>query len=365
MNRIFQLEPYIGQEEIENVAQAIQGKWITEGPFSEKFLDDILRFTGAKYGVLANNGTLALFLGLLALGIGEGDEVIVPDFSFIASATSVVFAGGTPVFADIDSKNLNIDPSKIEELITPKTKAIMPVHVYGQSANMGEILRIAQKYNLLVIEDAAQGFGVFFNESHVGTIGDVGCISFFADKTITTGEGAVILTNNEDIFMKLKYLRNQGRPNSGTFVHPYLGMNFRMTDLQSAVGVAQIKKFNEIKNIKQKNLDLYTNLLAECNEVRFVEQASYSNLIPFRANIFTERVEDLIDYLERNNIQTRRFFYPLHMQPCLEGKSWHGITKNAESAYKRGISLPIYCGLPAESISYVCNKIVEFFSRED
>ncbi|MBS3101271.1 DegT/DnrJ/EryC1/StrS family aminotransferase, partial [Candidatus Woesearchaeota archaeon] len=259
--KVPQLEPYFDEDELNNLKKVIETRWITEGPFSEEFLEDIKKFTKARYAVLASNGTLALYLSLAALGIKESDEVILPDFTFSASASPVIFRGAVPKFVDVFDDDLNIDTGKIEQAITPKTKAIMPVHIYGRSCDMGKIMEIAGRHSIKVLEDAAQGFGVYCRGNHVGAIGDLGIISFFADKTITTGEGAVVLTNNEELYSRLKLLRNQGRPHSGTFVHPGLGMNFRMTDLQCAVGVAQIKKFKKIEKVKLEHYELYRRLL--------------------------------------------------------------------------------------------------------
>jgi len=360
-----QLIPYVDAEELINLGEVIKNKWITEGPFSEKFLQLIRDFTGAKYAVLANNGTLALFLGLMAIGIKEDDEIIVPDFTFISSGTSVVFAGAKPVFVDVDETSLNIDCSKIEDAITEKTKAIMPVHLYGQSADMDPILKITNKYNLKVIEDAAQGYGVFYKGKHVGAIGDVGIISFFADKTVTTGEGAVILTNNEKIYEKLRYLRNQGRLHSGTFQHAHLGMNFRMTDIQSALGVAQLKKFDKIKKIKINNYNLYKELLKDVDEIEFIKKMEFSNFVPFRANIKIPNLKGLIEFLERNRIQTRGFFYPLHRQPCLKYLGYKEEEFPVSNKLNNiGISLPVFCNLTKEQIHYVCDKIKEFHGKK-
>lgn len=362
--KVLQLEPFVGKEELQNLKQVIKNKWLTEGPFSKEFLDLIKEFTGSKYGVLTNNGTIALYLGLRALGIQEGDEVIVPDFTFNASGSSVVFTGARPVFIDVDENNLSIDVSQIEGKITSKTKAIMPVHIYGQSANLDPILEIAQQYSLKTIEDAAQGYGVFYKGKHVGTIGDVGIISFFADKTITTGEGGIILTNNAVIYENLRYLRNQGRLDSGTFIHPQLGMNFRVTDLQCAVGVAQLKKFKGIEAIKLSNYNSYKELLKGLEEVVFVDEVDYSNIVPFRAPIKANKLKDLIVYLEKNAIQTRGFFYPLHRQPCF---SYLGYQPNdfpiSNKLNATGLCLPVHCSLKKNDIVYVCDKIKSFYFK--
>lgn len=363
--KVPQLVPYVGKEELENLKKTINRRWLTEGAFSQEFLEIIKTFTKAKYGVLANNGTLALFLGLLSLDVGKGDEVIVPDFTFNASASPVTFTGAKPVFVDIKEGDLNIDVNKIEEAITEKTKAIMPVHIYGQAADMDSIMKLALKHHLMVIEDAAEAYGVFYKGKHSGTIGDVGIISFFADKTVTCGEGAVILTNDEELYNRLRYLRNQGRITSGSFIHPQLGMNFRMTDLQCAVGVAQLKKFREIERRKTEYYRLYLSLLSDLEEVSFVEEVSHSNFIPLRVPIRVKSLDKLTEHLESNGIQTRGFFYPLHRQPCFH---YLGYEENAfpitNKVYSDGLCLPIFPGLRKEQIEYVCQKIREFYKGE-
>lgn len=359
--KIFQMEPFVGEEELVYLEEVIKNKWVTEGPFSERFLERVKSFTGAKYATLANNGTLALFISLLALGIGEGDEVIIPNFSFIASATSVVFTGAKPVFVDVKGTNGLINTDLLEKYVTPKTKAIMPVHIYGQGADMEKICDFAYKHGLKIIEDAAQGYGVFYKGNHVGTIGDVGIISFFADKTITTGEGAVILTNDVEIYDKLRYLRNQGRMNSGSFTHPFLGMNFRMTDLQCAIGLAQTEKFKKIEGIKLKNYNQYRKLLGELPTISFLEEEKYGNIVPFRVNILIDKALDLINHLESFSIQTRGFFYPLHKQPCFKYLNCNDSDYyNSNSLNEKGICLPVHCGLNEEDITFICNKIAAF-----
>lgn len=362
--KVPQSEPFVGKEELKNLKKVIDNKWLTEGPFSLEFLEIIKKFTGAKYAALVNNGTLALFLGMLALGIKKGDEVIVPDFTFCASASSVEFTGAKPVFVDIDEGNLNIDVKKIEKAITKKTKAIMPVHIYGQSADMDPIVKLAKKHNLRIIEDAAESYGVFYKGEHTGTIGDVGVISFFADKSTTSGEGAVILTNDSDLYDKLKYLRNQGRLQSGSFIHTHLGMNFRMTDLQCAVGVAQLKKFEEIKRNRLNIYKTYKSLLKNVEGLSFMEESGYSNFVPFRVVIRVKNVDKLIRYLENNRIQTRGVFYPLHKQPCFSHLGYHAddfpVTNKVHS---EGLCLPVFPSLTKNQIGYLCEKIIEFSKK--
>ena len=266
---ICQFKPFIGQDEYEAIKDCFDINWITEGPKSKKFVSQLCSFMNVKYGVLAPNGTLALYLALRSLGIKKGDEVIVPDFTFIGSANSIEMTGATPIFCDINDY-LQIDIKSCEKMITCNTKAIMPVHIYGMACNMDEVGALAKKHNLLIIEDAAQAIGVKWNNKHCGTFGNIGCFSFFADKTITTGEGGFICTNDENIYNKLLYLRNQGRIHRGTFVHPEIGYNFRMTDIQSAIGLKQLDKFPIIKKNKLNIFETYKKLLKNNKNVKII-----------------------------------------------------------------------------------------------
>lgn len=250
--KVPQFSPILGKEEADKLLECIRDQWITGGKKVKEFEQRIAALCKVKRAVACCNGTMALFMGLKALGIKEGDEVIVPDFTFIASANAVVLAGGNPVFADVYKDTLNIKQSGIASAITTKTKAIMSVHIYGQSADMDMIHWMAKEYGLFVIEDAAQGIGVTWCGNPVGGLGDVGILSFYADKTITSGEGGMVLTNNDDIADKCLRLENQGNLSKGNYIADTIGYNFRMTDLQAAVGLAQLDKLDSI--IAKKDL---------------------------------------------------------------------------------------------------------------
>ncbi len=362
--KIPQLIPTIGEEELNYLKEVINNKWITEGPFTQKVLEHVKRTTGARYALLTNNGSLGLFLSLLGMGISKGDEVIIPDFTFNASASSVVFAGGKPVFADVNDHDYHISQNHLESLITSKTKAIMPVHIYGQSADMDPIISLAKKYNLMVIEDAAQGYGVFYKDRHVGTLGDVGIISFFADKTVTMGEGAVILTNNEEIYKKITLLRNQGRENSGSFIHPALGLNFRVTDLQCAVGLAQMEKYPRILESKIENLTVYKHFLNGNSNIQFMRELEYCNYVPFRCSMKVRNRDGLSRYLTEQGIQTRNYFYPLHRQPCFSELGYQsGDFPVTNKISEDGLMLPIYPGIEREAIEYICDNVLQYYSK--
>jgi perosamine synthetase len=353
-------EPCLGKEELKELSETIKANWITGGPKVKAFQEKIAKLCKVKHAIACCNGTQALYLGLKILEIGEGDEVIVPDFTFIASANSVVWAGAKPIFVDIDIKTFNIDPEAIEKAITEKTKAIMPVHIYGQAADMGKIMEIAKKHNLFVIEDAAQGIGVSFDKKPVGGIGDVGCLSFYADKTITTGEGGMVLTNSDELAKKCIILLNQGRTQRGWYFHEEIGYNFRLTDLQAAVGLAQFKKLPSIIKKKKNNEKLYKKYLSSVEEISFpfIDERGFN--VPFRINILIKDPQKLADFLEKKGIMTKRLFYPLHLQPCYNIKK---DFPNSLEIYQTGISLPCSVNLKESQIRYICSAIKDFFKK--
>jgi len=375
--KISQFNPFLGEEEYESIKSCFENNWITEGPKTEELKNKLLNLIGAKYGVFANNGTLSLYLGLKAMGIKEGDEVLVPNFTFIASANAVIMAGAKPIFVDVDRETMHINIKRCQELLTKNTKAIMPVHIYGTAADMTSILDFASKNKIKVIEDAAQAIGVYWKNKHCGSFGDVGSFSFFADKTITMGEGGFLCTNNKDIYEKLLYLRNQGRINRGSFVHPEIGYNFRITDIQAAVGLAQFEKLDTIIEKKKEILKTYKENLKDVAGVKIFEPEKDSNHVPFRvALLFDEETSKIKNYLKENNIEIRTFFYPLHQQPCFVEvmKSQYcdvcvetfglkcnmSCFQNSIYLYKNGLCMPSYPGLKKEEIEYVCKKIKEF-----
>ena len=352
-----QIEPWLGKEEIKEVTESIRSQWISGGPKVKKFQEKIAKLFQVKHAIAVCNGTQALYVGLKTLGIGPGDEVIVPDFTFIASANAVVWTGGKPVFVDVDKKTFNIDPAKIEKAITKKTKAIMPVHIYGQAAKMPEICKIAKKHNVYVIEDAAQGVGVTYDGKPVGGFGEVGCLSFYADKTITTGEGGMVLTNDDKLAEKAIILLNQGRTGRGWYIHDYMGYNFRMTDLQAAIGLGQLKKLSTIIKRKKRNERLYRKYLADIPGIEFPYIDPRGFNVPFRIIILVENPQALLEFLEKNSIETNRSFYPLHLQPCYNVKR---NFPNSLFAYERILRLPSAVTLIEKEIKYVCEKIKEF-----
>lgn len=362
MEMIPQVRPWLGKEELKELKEVLESQWISGGPKIKKFQEEIAKVCGVKHAITVCNGTQALYVALKILGIGKGDEVIVPDFTFIATANAVVWAGAKPVFVDID-RTLNIDPRKIEAAITKKTRAILPVHLYGQSADMAAVMKIAKKHRLFVVEDAAQGIGVTFKGKPVGSFGDAGCLSFYADKTITTGEGGMVLTNSQDLAQKAITLQNQGRISRGWYIHEKVGYNFRMCDFQAAVGLGQLKKLGSIIKRKKRVESLYRKYLKDVPEVSFPYIDPRGFNIPFRMIILVNNPQSLMEFLEKNGVKAGRTFYPLHLQPCYKGKGYNtgGDFPNSMQAFERILRLPSAVTLTEKEIRYVCQKVKEFF----
>lgn len=367
-----QVLPWLGDAEREAVSRTIDENWITEGPRAKAFSQRLNELMEVQYGVFAPNGTLALVLGLLALDIGPEDEVLVPDITFIASANSVLMVGARPVFVEVNRDNFQIDLNRAQSLVTDRTRAIMPVPLYGMCCNMDQVMGFARTHKLRVIEDSAQAIGVRYKGQHAGSFGDVGCFSFFADKTITTGEGGYVVCRDHAVYEKLLLLRNQGRIDRGSFVHPAIGYNFRMTDMQAALGVVQLDKLEQIIGRKQAILEWYRQELAEVSEVAFLKLEPHSTFVPFRVVLICERAQDLMTFLDRQGIQARTFFYPLHSQPCfrhLDRKQGGPLDlddahyPNAVFGYENGLCLPVFPTLEKNQVAFICAAIQRFYQN--
>ena len=361
-NFITQIEPWIDNRELDELKRVIDSTFVVEHNLTKEFEEMICEMTGSKYAVAMTNGTAALFCCLKALGIGEGDEVIVPNITFIATANAVIMTGATPVLCEVGTKTFQIDIKKAEECITNKTKAIMPVHLYGQSSDMTAILEFAKLHDIKVIEDAAQGVGVLYKEKHVGTFGDLGILSFYGNKTITCGEGGVVLTDDEELRNACYRLKNHGRDGKGTFKHHHIGYNFCFTEMQAAVGISQLKKLPDIISRKKEIHDLYYEKLGSLNS-GFVPIEDSKNCTPvhwFTSFLSCEKYK-LMDFLKENNIQSREFFYPLNAQPCYNNEIRKvGNYETSMSIFDSGISLPSSYNLTKENQIKVINKLEEF-----
>lgn len=359
-------EPYLGEEEIALVTDTIKSGWISsQGGNIKEFENSFAKFCGVKYGVSTSNGTTAIHLALAASGIAEGDEVIIPAMTFIATANPVSYTGAQPIFVDSELETWNIDPEKIKEAITRRTKAIIPVHLYGHPANMKDILRIAKKYDLLVIEDAAEAHGATVNNRKVGSLGHAGCFSFFANKVITTGEGGMLVTSNRELAERARTLRDHGASKRRKYHHPWLGFNYRLTNLQAALGVAQFRKIEEILSRKKAIAKLYEKYLKKLvPEITLPPKEKWATNIYWMYSILIhgkgKRSRNaLVAELKKKGVESRPFFYPIHKLKRYEMKESLPV---AEQLGKTGINLPSSPGLTDEQVEYISKQILKVMS---
>jgi perosamine synthetase len=354
---INQIQPWINEKEKIQLDRVVRSTFLTEASLTKEFEELTKKLTKAKYAITITNGTLALYCCLKALGIGPGDEVIVPNITFIASANAVIMAGGKPVFCEVEEKTYCIDIEWAERLISSRTKAIMPVHLYGLSADMMKVKEFANCHNIKIIEDAAQGVGVKFNNQHVGTFGDCGVLSYYGNKTITCGEGGMILTNNEDFAKKIYRLKNHGRDQKGTFIHEHIGFNFSFTEMQAAIGIAQMHKLPKIIQKKQKINQRYLTELKLNSDMKHSYIDDRCKPVYWFTSVLVQNATVIEDELKKVGIQTRRFFYPLHLQPCYK-KTLDIVHKYpiSEKIYNKGLSLPSSYQLTNKDQSKVISK---------
>ena len=357
MDRIIQLEPLIDELELSELKKIITSKYVTEFELTNKFEELTSHYTNSPFAISICNGTCALFCALKALGIGEGDEVIVPNITFISTATAVLLAGASVRLVDVNPNTCCIDIKKIHHLINKKTKAIMPVHLYGISCEMDEIEEIAKRNNLKIVEDAAQGVGVFYKNIHVGTIGEFGILSYYGNKTITTGEGGIVLCKDIKERDLIYQLKNHGRLKKGTFIHETLGWNFSFTEMQAAIGISQMKKIKKIIEKKNFIFNRYnkemSNSLLRMRKI----PSSTTNPVHWLSNIHCDNAEKLSSFLKQNDIPSRRIFYPLHLQPCLSNhpkvKFDHSLLNSSLTAYETILSLPSSVLMNNEQLNHV------------
>ncbi len=354
-------EPYIGEEELNNVIEAVKSGWISsKGKFITKFEESFADYCGVSYGVAVSNGTVALHLALKALGIEKEDEVIEPTLTFIATANAVRYCNAKPVFVDSHPDYWCINPEKIEEKITDKTKAIIPVHLYGHPCDMNWIKDIAQDHNLYIIEDAAEAHGAECKGKKVGSFGDISCFSFYGNKIITTGEGGMCLTNNEELAKKMRILRDHGMNPNKRYWYDVIGFNYRMTNLQAAIGVAQVKKLNEFVEKKREIAKIYNSYLKDTKGITLPPEMNWAKNVYWMYSVLIEKEfgmnrEALMKKLEENGIETRPFFHPIHEMPPYKNNETFLVS---EKLSKEGINLPSHLKLKTESIKEI-TKIVK------
>ena len=356
-------EPEIGKEELENITEAVKSGWISsKGKFILEFEEKFSKYSNAKFGVSTSNGTTALHLALAALNIKTGDEVIVPTLTFIACANVVKYTGAKPVFVDSHPDYWCIHPEKIEEKITDKTKAIMPVHLYGHPCDMETIKKIAKKHNLYIIEDCAEAHGAEYKGQKVGSFGTISCFSFYGNKIITTGEGGLCLTNDEALAGKMKILRDHGMSPQKRYWHDVIGFNYRMTNLQAAIGVAQLGKIDKFVDQKRKNAKIYNEFLKNVKGIVLPPEMTWAKNVYWMYSILVDdnfglSRNDLLEKLAQSGVDNRPFFYPVHSMPPYKENTHYPI---AEDLSKKGLNLPSSVKLSQNDLRKIANLISSF-----
>ena len=362
---IVQIEPWIDNDELEQLKRVISSTFLNENELTREFEQKIAALTGSKHAIAVSNGSMALYCCVKALGIGAGDEIIVPDLTFIATATAVIMAGAKPVFCDVDRQIFQIDIAKAKNLVTQRTRGIIPVHLYGGVCDMDELQSFATTQNLWIIEDAAQGVGVHYKNKHVGTLGEIGMLSFYGNKTITCGQGGVVLTDRDDLAQACMRLKNYGRNKKGTFVHDEIGYNFAFTDLQAAIGISQLNKLNRIIDKKKQIFELYSENLTSLSQLKPQLFNVDAKPVHWFTSFLAEQSDALIAYLDKNGIQTRKFFHPLHLQPCFNDLQQAGTFEHTDYLSTCGVSLPSSYSLKIEEQWLVIDKIKDFYAGRD
>lgn len=361
-------EPFLDGNEKKYILDAIETGWISSsGKYIPAFEKAFSGYCGVKHGIAVTNGTTALHLAMVALGIGKGDEVIIPDFTMIASAFAVCYTGAKPVFVDADINTWNIDTQKIEDKITDNTKAIMPVHIYGQPCNMGPIMKISKKYNLKVVEDAAEVHGAVYKDKKAGSLGDIAAFSFFANKIATTGEGGMVLTDNTELAEKCRYYKNLCFPLKGerNYVHNNIGFNYRMSNLHAAIGLAQTEKLDYYVEKRILNNSFYRKYLGDTPGILFqrnienIKNVYWMNGITVDRQNFGMHRDELMLRLKNIGIESRPFFIGMHKQPSLLN---YGCDVNdnydvTDYLSENGLYLPSGSSLNKDKIRFISTQI--------
>ncbi len=373
--------PDIGEEEKTEILDTLNSDWLSKGPKTKKFEEQFRNYVGAKYAIALSSCTAALHIALLTVGVKPGDEVITSPLTFIATGNAILYVGAKPVFVDIQRDTYNMDPELLGQKITKKTKAIIPVHFAGLSCEMEAIQRIARKYQIPIIEDAAHAIGASFKDKKIGNIGDITCFSFYATKAMTTGDGGMITTNNEDFAKKLEVLSLHGMSTgawqrytptgSAKWEMVELGYKYNMTDIQSSLGIHQLAKIDSFIQKREAIASLYDHMLREIPEIQipatrdYCKHARYIYPIVLRTEKLTIDRSSLINYLKTENIGTGIHFISIHLQPYYQ--KLFGFKpeafQNAFYVSDRILSLPLFTKMTEDDVCYVVNKIKGFIKN--
>ena len=359
-------EPYFTGNEKKYLMDCIDTTWISsQGDYILKFEKALACFHGLKHSIVTSNCTAALHLSLKALGIGPGDEVICPDLTFIAPANMVVLSGAKLVLVDIHPETLTIDPQLLEEKITKKTKAIIVVHQFGHAAHMDEIMALAEKYNLKIIEDNAESIGAKYKGKLLGTFGDVSTYSFFGNKIITSGEGGAVLTNDEETAIKCRELRDHGMDHKTKYRHVDLGYNYRMTNMQAAIGLAQMEKLDEILALRKQQMNFYYNELSNIDGIALRKYANWCKPVHWMMTLTLDDRYDrnsFLDYMKNNGIDCRQMINPVHHANHFISQFSNDAFPNSINISRQSVHLPSGLGLTEMQISKIGDTIKGFIN---
>ncbi|HEU4849367.1 MAG TPA: DegT/DnrJ/EryC1/StrS family aminotransferase [Terrimesophilobacter sp.] len=367
MNRIELAQPDLGGNELAYVTECVTSGWVSShGEFIGRFERDFARFVGVEHAVATNNGTTALHLALVALGVGPGDEVIVPTVTYVATANAVSYCGATPVLVDVEPGTLNLDVALVERAITSRTKGVIPVHLYGVPANVHELRALCSDRDLFVLEDAAEAHGAAIGDQRVGSLGDVGMFSFFGNKIITTGEGGIATTDDAELAGRLRLYRGQGMDPARRYWFPVIGYNYRMTNIQAALGVAQLERFEEFLARREALSAAYRDLLRPlADRVELASPQTGATAVPWLQNVYLrdadeERRDTVMASLAEAGIDTRPVFRPMHQLPPYRSDASFPV---ADDWAMRGISLPLHTALTESEVEQVCTALAVAVER--
>lgn len=362
------MQPSLSGNELNYVTECVRTGWISsQGSFVKKFEEMFANYCNVPYALAVSNGTTALHLALASLKIGPGDEIIVPDFTFAASINAVLYTGATPVIVDIDRQSWTIDINSIKNAITERTKAIMPVHIYGQPCEMDAIMKIAKDNNIFVVEDCAEALGSYYKNKHVGSFGEVGTFSFFGNKTITTGEGGMLIFKDKEKYELALVMRDHGMSKKLRYWHDMIGYNYRMTNLQAAIGVAQMERIDNIILKKRKVADNYNQDLKKCIGLKPQGEQTdtinsfwlYTILVDAQLGITRD---ELADRLKKNGVETRPAFFTLHEMPIYSEYKGNRSFENSLYVSRHGLSLPSFADISKQEQEAVIETIKNVYT---
>jgi perosamine synthetase len=362
--------PVLYGNEKKYVMDCLESTWISStGKYLDKFEAAFAELCDAKYAIACCNGTVALHLALMALGVGPGDEVIVPTLTFVATANAVRYCGATPIFVDSEFETWNIDPAAIEGKLTSRTKGIIAVHLYGHPADMDAIQQIADRYNLFIIEDAAEAHGARYKGRVIGTLSQAATFSFYGNKIVTTGEGGMVITNDEAIARHVRQLKGQGVDSTRRYWFPIIGYNYRMTNVAAAIGLAQLEKVDWHLTRRLEVAELYKETLKDVPGISWQAEKEWAHHVYWMFSILLDKALDItrdevMCGLQECGIETRPVFYPMHVLPPYCPANEETIYPVAETIASRGFSLPTWAGLNREDVKYVCESLLTCLSAQ-